>query len=74
MRKFTLLRGDVCFRNAMEKQSTVFTFTFSLFTLYSLCLGVFVAGAQSIKNNKLCKTNPIPEKPNEYKFCYNNEL
>jgi hypothetical protein len=38
--------------NIMKKQNTVFTFNFCLFTLYSLCLGVFVA-------TKLCKTKPI---------------
>ncbi|MCJ7786636.1 hypothetical protein MUP06_00235, partial [Patescibacteria group bacterium] len=57
----------------MKKQNTVSTFHFYLFTLYSLCLRVFVAETQlvrrslgeggSIKNNKLCKTNPISKKP-----------
>ena len=59
VRKFALLREDAFFRNAMKKQNTAFTFNFSPFTLYSSCLGVLVAKTQSIKNNKLCKTNPI---------------
>jgi len=29
----------------------------------SSCLGVFVAETRSIKIERLCKTNPIPEKP-----------
>ena len=56
-------KGDVFFRNAMKKQNMVFTFNFCLFTLYSLCLRVFVAETQSIKNEQLCKTNPISAKP-----------
>ena len=54
---------EVLFRNAMKKQNTAFTLNFYLFTLYSSCLGVFVAEIQSIKNNKLCETNPISQKP-----------
>jgi len=47
----------------MKKQNTIFTLNFYLFTLYSSCLGGFVAEIQSIKNNKLCETKPISEKP-----------
>jgi hypothetical protein len=43
----------------MKKQSTVFT----LSSLPSCLLCLFVAENQSIKNNKLCKTNPIFRKP-----------
>ena len=59
-------KGDVCFRNAMKKQNTIFTFNFYLFTLYSLCRSlsaVALAKAESINIEWLCKTNPIPEKP-----------
>jgi hypothetical protein len=47
----------------MKKQNTIFTFNFYLFTLYSLCLGVFVVENISIKNNKLCETKPISDMP-----------
>ena len=30
---------------------------------FSSCLSVFVAGSRSIKNNKLCETNPISKMP-----------
>jgi hypothetical protein len=57
----------------MKNQNTAFTSNFYLFILYSLCLGAFVAEIQlaaakpfgedgSIKNNKLCETNPIFQK------------
>ena len=59
-RMFALLWERVYFRNAMKKSSVHLCESVSNF---SLCLGAFVAGTQSIKNNKLCKTNPIPEKP-----------
>jgi len=55
----------------MENQNTVFTFNLCLFTFF-LCLPRYLFGrlaaakpfgeAGSIKNNKLCKTNPISEK------------
>jgi hypothetical protein len=57
----------------MKKQNTGFllTFTFLLCASVPLCLIAFVAENLSIKNNKLCKTNPISEKPkmnlNHYK-------
>ncbi|MFA5240123.1 MAG: hypothetical protein WC476_10530 [Phycisphaerae bacterium] len=45
-------------------QLTLFIIYFSVPSVnsvanFSLCLSAFVAGFQSIKNNKICKTNPI---------------
>jgi hypothetical protein len=58
----------------MKKQNTIFTFTFLLLTIFSVSSVCSVAEIQlasakpfgedgSIKNNKLCKTNPIPQHP-----------
>jgi hypothetical protein len=47
----------------MKKQNTVFTFNFLLLTIFSVCSVSSVAQNISIKNNKLCKTNPISERP-----------
>jgi hypothetical protein len=56
-------KGNVCFRNAMKRQNTIFTFNFLLLTIFSVSSVCSVAEIQSIKNNKLCETNPISEKP-----------
>jgi hypothetical protein len=42
-----------------EKTKHSFCFELLPFCFAPLCLSVFVAESQSIKNNKLCKTNPI---------------
>ncbi|MDD5327717.1 MAG: hypothetical protein PHY02_07885 [Phycisphaerae bacterium] len=47
-------------------QLTLFIIYFSVPSVnsvanFSLCLSAFVAGFQSIKNNKICKTNPISD-------------
>jgi len=58
----------------MKKTKRWFTFSFYLFTLYSSCFGALVDEtplaaakpfdeAESIKNNKLCETNPISKSP-----------
>jgi len=61
-RMFALLREGVCFRDAMKNETLVYLLTFH-FYLFTLCLSAFVAEIQSIKNNKLCKTNPISRMP-----------
>ena len=55
MRKFALIRGARFFTKHYENSES----QVRIFTLYSSCLGVFVAETRSIKNNKLCKTKPI---------------
>jgi hypothetical protein len=58
-----LWEGRIISKRYDKNEKTKHGFYFYLFTLYSLCLRVFVAETQSIKNNKLCETNPISEKP-----------